>query len=122
MYAKTFLAAAALALGASAQSMNLTALLASQSDLTGLVTFLGKNPSIAQSIASMKNITLFAPNNAAIQKLASSGLLNTASESQLSAVLSYHVLPKSAYGNKLVGHSGHMSATWGTHSHRVDIP
>lgn len=93
MHSKTLIAGAALALGASAQTMNLTALLGSESSLSALVSLLGQYPDIATQIASEKNVTLFAPNNAAIQKFTQSGALNTVTQSQISDILSYHVIP-----------------------------
>ena len=101
MYPKTAIAAAALALGASAQNMNLTALLGSESSLSSLVALLQQYPDIATSIASQKNVTLFAPNNAAITQLTNSGALNSITQSQIGDILNYHVLPEVVYASAI---------------------
>ena len=101
MYPKTFIATAALALGASAQMMNLTALLGSESSLSALVTLLQQYPNLASTLASQQDVTLFAPNNAAIQQLTQSGALNMATEAQISEILLYHVLPSRVYASDI---------------------
>ena len=101
MYLNKALVAAALALGVSAQSMNLTALLGSQPSLSSLVKLLGAYPTIANSLASAKNVTLFAPNNAAIAALTKSGLLTGASTSTIQNILDYHVVPELVYASAI---------------------
>lgn len=96
------LVGAVLALGASAQNMmNLTALLGSQDSLSGLTGLLLRYPDLAQQVASAKNVTLFAPNNAAIQQLTQSGLLDTASSSDITNILMYHVVPELVYSSDI---------------------
>ena len=97
------LSTALLLAGVSAQGgrMNLTALLGSNNQLSGLVTLLGAYPNIATSLASAENVTLLAPNNAAIKALMNSGALNGASESLVAAVLNYHVLPGMIYSSAI---------------------
>jgi uncharacterized surface protein with fasciclin (FAS1) repeats len=101
MYLNKVLAAAALALGVFAQNMNLTQLLGSQDSLSSLVGLLGQYPDIASSLASAKNVTLFAPNNAAIQALTRSGLLTSASDSDIQNILDYHVVPELVYSSAI---------------------
>lgn len=102
MHPKTFVAAAALALGASAQeNMNLTALLGSESSLSALVSLLQAYPDLASVIASQQDVTLFAPNNAAIQQLTQSGALNSITEDQISEILLYHVIPSVVYASNI---------------------
>ena len=101
MHLNKVLAAAALAFGASAQNMNLTQLLGSQASLSSLVGLLGRYPNIASSLASAKKVTLFAPNNAAIQALTRSGLLTSATESDIQNILDYHVVPEVVYASAI---------------------
>jgi uncharacterized surface protein with fasciclin (FAS1) repeats len=101
MHPKTFITAAALALGASAQNMNLTELLGSESSLSALVALLQQYPALAQQVGSQKNITLFAPNNAAIQQLTQSGLLSSATQSQIGNILDYHVVSELVYASDI---------------------
>lgn len=98
------LSAGLFALGASAASssgMNLTALLSSQTQLSALVSLLHTYPNLTTSLESMKNVTLFAPSNFAISALTSSGVLSSASSSDVSALLSYHVLPQMVYASNI---------------------
>lgn len=81
--------------------MNLTALLGSESSLSALVTLLEQYPALAQQVGSQENVTLFAPNNAAIQQLTQSGLLNTATQSQIGNILNYHVVPELIYASDI---------------------
>lgn len=74
MFSKTFLAAALAAVGATAQNMTssnmtLTGLISSNPQLSQLNQLINLYPSIGRQLASMKNITLLAPNNAAISVL-----------------------------------------------------
>ena len=88
------LATALLFAGVSAQQVqNLTALLTSNDQLSSLVAFLGQYPDIAASLNAAVNITLLAPNNAAIEAFQSSGMISSLSDDAVAAVLNYHVLP-----------------------------
>ena len=73
---------------ASAQS--LTALLGDTPELSSLTTILESYPTIAESLASTPNLTIFAPNNAAIRAIQST--LSNATDALVSAILSYHVV------------------------------
>lgn len=91
MQLKTLLVAAATSssLG-SAQS--LTNLLSNTDSLSSLNALLGRFPNIASTLAGLSNVTLFAPNNAAISALQQSGALGNASNALIEAILTYHVV------------------------------
>ena len=96
------LAAAALALGVSAQDMmNLTALLGSENSLSGLTNLLSMYPDLAQQVASAENVTLFAPNNAAIEALTQSGTFSSLTESDIGNILMYHIVPAVLYSSQV---------------------
>jgi len=95
---------AALAVGfASAQdaSMNVTSLIAGNSNLTALAGLLTTFPNIATEITSRTNFTLFAPNNQALRPLTSSGMLtsnpNASSTNLIRAMFDYHILNGHVY-------------------------
>lgn len=92
---------AAFALGASAQMMNLTALLTSTNQLASLTALLAQYPSLMNTLGSAQNVTLFAPNNAAIRALTRSGRLNTATETDIAAILDYHVAGELVYASDI---------------------
>lgn len=98
MHYKTILAAA-LAVNAAAAdstSMNLTSLIASNSNLSALGTLLKAYPSIASSLANATNVTVLAPDNAAISALntsMSSMSSSTNMTKYIEALLDYHVIP-----------------------------
>lgn len=97
MLGKSFLSTAFLALGALAQDssdMSLTDLIASSDQLSSLAAILNLYPDVAAQVTAATNVTLFAPNNAAIQALNSSGALEAATmmDGAVEALLSYHVV------------------------------
>lgn len=86
---------AALAAGASAQMMNLTALLSSTPQLSNLTTYVSFYPAVLDALSAAKNITILAPSNEAFSKLMASpaGAAIQANDTALiQAVLTYHVL------------------------------
>ena len=97
----TFLASALLSVVSAQNVPNLTALIASTPALSGLGSVLELFPNIATSLASAENVTLFAPNNAAISALQQSGALNDATEAQVAAILNYHVVPAVVYSDAI---------------------
>lgn len=102
MQLKKLIPTALLATAASAQEpKNLTALLLSNDDLSSLTTFLSAYQGIAGMLNAAQNITLLAPSNSAIAALQSSGVLNSASDSMIEAILSYHVLPGMVYSSQI---------------------
>jgi uncharacterized surface protein with fasciclin (FAS1) repeats len=88
---------------AAAQSMNLSAALGSNPNLSNLTQYLGLYPNIIQQLSNATNVTLLAPNNDAFTK-ALSGPVNVSDTSLINAVFSYHVLdglyPASAITSK----------------------
>lgn len=82
---------------------NLTTVLASNSNLTAFVTILGSYPEVAQSLANATNVTIFAPSNAALTALNSSGVLAqaVAMDGVVQALLSYHVLAGVVYADNI---------------------
>jgi uncharacterized surface protein with fasciclin (FAS1) repeats len=93
------LAVSALAAGAVAQ--DLTTLLSSQPSLSNLTTYLGLFPNLVQTLSSLTNITLLAPNNAAFSKLLNSSAgaaLLSNDTSAIQALFTYHVL-NGSYSN-----------------------
>lgn len=97
------LSLAAAASLAAAQSMNLSAALGSNPNLSNLTQYLGLYPNIIQQLSNATNVTLLAPNNDAFTK-ALSGPVNVSDTSLINAVFSYHVLdglyPASAITSK----------------------
>lgn len=102
MYKSSLVAAGLLAL-ASAQNNtpNLTALLGSSNSLSGLVNLIGAYPNIGQALTSLDNVTIFAPNNAAIAALQASGALDNANEALIQTVLNYHIVPGVVYSSAI---------------------
>lgn len=87
------LAAAALVGAAAAQ--DLTSVLMNATGLSNLTTYLGLFPEFTQTLASLENITLLAPNNEAFAKLLNSSAgasLVQNDTSLIQAFFSYHVL------------------------------
>lgn len=86
-------AALALAFASSALAQSLTEVLSSNPDLSNLTQLINSSQN-ADTLSQLSNITLLAPNNAAISEfLASPAAANFASSPSLvSAVLSYHVI------------------------------
>ena len=90
-----YLSLAALAVGVSAQTMNLTATLMSNANLTNLTSYVSLFPSLLSSLSMATNITILAPSNDAFAAFLNSsagmaiGLNDTTA---IEAILSYHVL------------------------------
>jgi uncharacterized surface protein with fasciclin (FAS1) repeats len=89
---------------ASAQS--LTAALASQNaSLSTLISLLGAQPALISTLASLPNITILAPNNAALGAFlnSSTGMTAATMPDLVTALLTYHVLngtyPASAFAS-----------------------
>lgn len=84
---------AAVAATASAQTMNLTAALLSQTSLSNLTTYLGAFPQFVSQLSAQQNITLLAPSNEAFTKLQSqTGGIAFNNTGLITALFSYHVL------------------------------
>ena len=99
MHYKLLLSAAALVATARAQgggggggTPSLTDLIANTPQLSTLGAILELYPDIAQTLAGAENITVFAPGNDAFATLNATGALSEASEADISALLSYHVV------------------------------
>lgn len=72
---------------------NLTAVLASNEELSGLVALLSSSPELLGSLSNTENITVLAPSNTALDALNNSGILSSSGQGALiEALLSYHVL------------------------------
>jgi uncharacterized surface protein with fasciclin (FAS1) repeats len=92
----------ALAAGASAQSL-LAALASQNASLSVLNSILATQPALVSALGSASNITILAPNNAALGKFLNStaGMMAATMPDAVAALLSYHVLngtyPASAF-------------------------
>ncbi|KAL9130543.1 MAG: hypothetical protein Q9217_001311 [Psora testacea] len=90
-----FLSVAALAAGAAAQTMNLTASLMATPDLSNLTQYVSLFPQLLSTLASANNITILAPSNEAFAKFlnspAGSAITNN-DTATIQALLQYHVL------------------------------
>lgn len=85
----------ALAAAGSAQTVNLTAALASSPQLSNLTTLLSAFPGFTAQLANATNVTLLAPSNDAFAKLANSSILSAISANDTSlieALVLYHVV------------------------------
>ena len=94
MYSK-LLSLVALASLSAAQTLNLTAAISSNPDLSNLTQYLGFYPQIVSKLSSLTNITLLAPNNDAFTKLLSgpaAAQINAQDTSLIDALFTYHVL------------------------------
>ena len=90
-----YIALAALAAAASAQSMNLTAALAATPELSNLTSYVSLFPDLLSSLAAAQNITILAPSNEAFAKFLSSpagAVINSNDSRSIQAVLEYHLL------------------------------
>ncbi|KAK3168517.1 hypothetical protein OEA41_004965 [Lepraria neglecta] len=90
-----YLSLAALAAGASAQTMNLTAALMSSPDLTNLTTYVSLFPDLLTQLSMAINVTILAPSNeafAAFLNSSAGAALATNDTAVIEAVLMYHVL------------------------------
>lgn len=85
---------AALAATASAQStMNLTAALGSNPDLSSLTAMIASNPQLLAMLSNATNITILAPSNMAFSKMSNTSMGGMTNNTNLvQALLSYHVL------------------------------
>jgi uncharacterized surface protein with fasciclin (FAS1) repeats len=89
------LSLAALASLAAAQTLNLTAAITSNPNLSNLTQYLGFFPQIVQKLSGLTNITLLAPSNEAFTKLRAGpgGVQISAQDTALiDALFTYHVL------------------------------
>ena len=101
MQFKTAILATGLSALASAQSSsrNLSSLLSSNGELSGLAQLLNSYPNISSTLTGLSNVTIFAPNNQAFQNVGSG--LNIADE-DITNILNYHVV------NGTVGYSSDL--------------
>jgi len=84
-----------LAMGAAVSAQSLTeALAANNGSLSILTSLLSAQPQLVQSLGSARNITILAPNNAALAAFtnSSAGLAAAANPAAVAALLTYHVL------------------------------
>jgi len=75
--------------------MNFTAAIISNPNLSNLTQYLGMYPEVVETLSSLTNITLLAPNNEAFTKVVSSpgvGQINALDKSLITALFTYHVL------------------------------
>jgi uncharacterized surface protein with fasciclin (FAS1) repeats len=77
---------------AAAQSMNFTATIISNPNLSNLTQYLGMYPQIVETLSSLTNITLLAPSNEAFTKAVSAAQINALDRSLITALFTYHVL------------------------------
>jgi uncharacterized surface protein with fasciclin (FAS1) repeats len=94
MHSKLF-SLAALASLAAAQTMNLTATINSNPNLSNLTQYLGLFPQIVQKLSGLTNITLLAPSNEAFNKLLAgpaAAQINAQDTSLIQALFTYHIL------------------------------
>jgi len=91
------------ALPAVAYAQNLTAALASNGDLSQLAALIGGQQSLLQSLGSASNITLLAPNNAALGTFLNStqGKSLASNQGAIAALLSYHVLNGTYFASQI---------------------
>ena len=90
-----YLSLAALAAGASAQTMNLTAALMSSPDLTNLTSYVSLFPDLLSQLSMAQNVTILAPSNEAFATFlnSSAGSAITSNDTAaIQALLMYHVL------------------------------
>ena len=98
----SLVAAGSLALAAAASnSPNLTSLIASNSQLSGLATLFSAYSSVGSSFTNLTNVTFFAPNNAAIKALEASGALTNVNPAFLLDGLQYHVALGEIYASDI---------------------
>ena len=82
----------ALVAGSSAQTMNLTAALESQSSLSTLTKLVSMFPPLLSTLAAAKNITILAPSNEAFSAIMDSPIIKQNNTGAIQALLMYHVL------------------------------
>lgn len=78
---------ASLAAGASAQMMNLTALLSSTPQLSNLTSYVSLFPNLLDQLGKASNITILAPNNDAFAKFLNTSMISTSDTALIQAVL-----------------------------------
>ncbi|POS70267.1 hypothetical protein DHEL01_v211338 [Diaporthe helianthi] len=86
---------AALSLAGVVYGQSLTDLISQNQDLSQLGTLLGQYPDLVQTLGGLSNITLLAPNNAALSALLSDSSVTamvSADPGLVPAILTYHVL------------------------------
>ncbi|KAK1082997.1 hypothetical protein LTR33_003541 [Friedmanniomyces endolithicus] len=94
--------AAAVSAQNSTGTMNLTSLISSNSNLTGLATLLKTYPDAVGGLANATNVTLFAPSNQALQAVESVlGSANGNTNGLVAALLSYHTLEGIYYASNI---------------------
>lgn len=78
-------------------------------DYNPLSAFLGAlyQTNLSEQVTTSKNVTIFAPNNAAFQRI--SGALSTVSQAELLEVMKFHIVPTVLYSKDLVN-----GTTWPT--------
>lgn len=81
-----------LSFGGLAASQSLTSLLSGNSDLSSLTGLLQSRPELLATLSSATNITVLAPNNAAISALLNSSAALANNSAAVDALLQYHVL------------------------------
>jgi uncharacterized surface protein with fasciclin (FAS1) repeats len=93
------------ALAGAAVAQDLITLLANQTELSNLTTYLGLFPDLVSQLASASNITLLAPNNAAFARFLNSSAGQALADNNtdlLTATFTYHVLTGTydSFGNE----------------------
>jgi uncharacterized surface protein with fasciclin (FAS1) repeats len=83
---------AALAAGASAQMMNLTALLGATPELSNLTSYVSLFPNLLTTLGSATDITILSPSSAAFVKFLNTSMIDPSQTDLIRAVLQYHVL------------------------------
>ena len=86
---------------AAGNTPNLTALIASNSQLSGIASLFSAYPSVGGSFTNLTNITFFAPNNAAIKAVEASGALSNVNPAFLLDGLQYHVANGMIYASDI---------------------
>ncbi len=81
------LSVAALVAGASAQMMNLTALLSSTPELSNLTTYVSLFPDLLTTLGSATDITILAPSNDAFAKFLNTSMIDPQDTDLIQAVL-----------------------------------
>ncbi|GAB7354188.1 hypothetical protein MBLNU459_g4740t1 [Dothideomycetes sp. NU459] len=92
---------------ASAQMMNLTAALGSNSNLSTLTSLIGAYPGLMSSLGNVSNVTLLAPSNQALSALLNStaGKMAASTPGYIQALLEYHMLDGTIYASQVTNQS-----------------
>lgn len=112
MSIKSIILSAAIAIGSvqAASAANIVETAASTGKFNTLIAA-AKAAGLAGALANGKNLTVFAPTDAAFAKLPAGtveSLLKPENKAKLAAILSYHVLPRELKSNQLPGHPIHV--------------